>query len=162
MGNTTVMAHNLSPELLAQLYGQNSGDPFLTLLTLSHTSFSDIRLVNNTADIVSNGLTFTAYPFKLVLPRDDGDTSREINIDFDNVGLELVDIIRTVTDAIDIKLEMVLASIPNEIQMSFQELKIQSIVYNKHRISAKVFLDSFLNTEISSEKYTPSIYPGLF
>jgi hypothetical protein len=156
------MANNLSPQLLAQLYGQNSSDPFLTLLTLSHTSFSDIRLVNNTSDVTSNSLVYTAFPFKLVLPRDDGETSREITIDFDNVGLDLVEEIRTVTDFIDVKIELILSSIPDEVQMSFQELKIQNITYNKSRISAKLFLDTFLNTEMTSEKYTPTIFPGLF
>ncbi len=57
---------------------------------------------------------------------------------------------------------MVLASIPDAIQISFDELKIQSLSYNKTRITAKLFLDSFLNTEMTSERYTPSLFPGLF
>lgn len=157
------MSNQLSPELIAQLYSQESDDPFLTLLTLSHPSFSqDIRLVNNTENITSNGLEFTAFPMKIVLPRDDGESARDVTIEFDNVALELISEIRTVTDFINVKLEMVLASLPDAVQISFDELKIQSVTYNKTRVSAKLFLDSFLNTEISSEKYTPSNYPGIF
>lgn len=157
------MSNQLSPELLAQLYSQESNDPFLTLITLSHPSFpQDIRLVNNTENVTSNGLEFIAFPMKIVLPRDDGETNREVTIEFDNVSLELMTELRTVTTFIDVKLEMVLASIPDAVQMSFEELKIQSINYNKTRVSARLFMDSFLNTEISSEKYTPSNYPGIF
>lgn len=157
------MPNNLSPELLAQMFGQQSDDPFLTLVTLSHPDFAaDIRLVNNTANIISNGLEFQAFPMRIVLPRDDGESAREVSIEFDNVALELIDDIRAVTDFIDVRLEMVLASLPDAVQMSYDELKIHSINYNKSRISARLILDSFLNTEISSEKYTPTNYPGLF
>jgi hypothetical protein len=157
------MANNLSPEMMLQIFSQRSNDPFLTLLTLSHADFSsDIRLVNDVQDITSRDLEFIAFPFKLTLPKDDGEVSRDIQIEFDNVGLELIQPIRSVTTAIGVKLEMILASIPDEVQMSFEELTIQNISYSKRRISAKLFLDTFLNTEMTSEKYLPSIFPGLF
>lgn len=154
--------NNLSPELLAQLYSQESSDPFLTLLTLSHDSFDDIRLVNNTENVTSNGLVYQSFPFKLTLPVDDGETSRQVTIDFDNVGLELISEIRTVTDFIDVKLDMVLASLPDETQIEIGELKIQSISYNSTKVSAVLFLDNFLNTQISSERYSPTNFPGMF
>lgn len=154
--------NTLTSQLLAQIYSQESGDPFLTLVTLSHGDFDDIRLVNNTEDIVSNGLTYTAFPMKIGLPKDDGETTREVTIEFDNVALDLISEIRTVTDFINVKLEMVLASIPDAVQISFEELKIQSLTYNKSRVSARLFLDNFLGTELSSEKYTPTNFPGLF
>lgn len=156
------MANQLSNQLLKELFAQESGDPFLTLLTLSHPSFSTIYFVNNTEDIVSRGQTYTAFPMKLVLPKDDGESAREVSIEFDNVGLDLISEIRTVTTPIDVKLEMILASIPDDVQYSFEELKIQNIQYNKTRITARLFMDSFLNTEMTSEKYTPTLYPGVF
>lgn len=157
------MPNQLSPQLVAQLFAQRSGDPFLALLTLTHPSFSQpIYLVNNTEDIVSNGNTFVAFPFKFILPSDDAESTRELSLEFDNVSLELLDEIRSVTTSISLKLEMVLASIPDEIQYEFSELKISNITYNKNRISAKVFLDVFLSSEIPSEKYLPSNFPGLF
>lgn len=157
------MSNTLTPELLAQLYYQESQDVFLTLLTLSHPSFlSTVRLVNNSEDIISRGETFLAFPFKIRLPIDDGESSREVSIEFDNVSLEILDELRTVTTSIDVKLEMILASIPNEVQMSIEELKIQTVNYNRQTVSARLFLDSFLSTELNSEIYSPSLYPGIF
>lgn len=156
------MSNILSPEVLAQLYGQESNDPFLTLLTLSHADFDDIRLVNNTADVISNGLTYTAFPFKMTLPKDDGETNREVTIELDNTGLDLITAIRSVTDPIDVGIQLVLSSSPDSVQMSFQELKTSSISYDKNRVQARLFMDSFLNSELTSERYTPSIFPGLF
>jgi len=157
------MANSLTPELLAQLYNQESEDVFLTLLTLTHPSFAaPIRLVNNSVDIISRGDTFIAFPFKLKLPVDDGESAREVSIEFDNVSLEILDELRTVTTSIEVKMEMVLASIPDEVQISIEELKIQAVNYNKQVISARLFLDSFLTTELNSEIYSPTLYPGIF
>ena len=156
------MANTLSPELLAQLYYQESDDPFLLLVTLSHPSFTTIRLVNNSENIVSNGLTFQAFPMRIILPVDDGETNREAQIEFDNVSLEILNEVRTVTTFIDVKIEMVLASNPDEVQISLEELKIQSVSYDKQKVSARLFLDSFLTTALPSERYGATNFKGIF
>ena len=156
------MANSLTAELLAQMFGQVSDDPFLMLVTISHADFPPIYLVNNTVDQVSRGQVYTAFPMEITLPTDDGETTREVKIDFDNVSLELIDELRTVTTPMDVKIEMVLASDLDTVQLSLEELKLRSVTYDKQKISAKLYLDSFLNVELTSEKYTPTLYPGLF
>lgn len=157
------MPNQLSPQLLSQLFAQQSEDPILILLTLNHVSFgAPIRLVNNTENIVSRGNTFLSFPFKIVLPIDDGESAREVSLEIDNVSLELIDELRTVTSAIDVKIEAVLASLPNEVQIELEELKINNVSYNATKISANLFLDNFLATEMTSEKYLPLNFKGLF
>jgi len=157
------VANTLSPELLAQIFAQNSNDPFLTLVTLSHETFAeDIRLVNNSKDVTSRGNVFSAFPMKIRLPVDDGETARDFSIEFDNASLELIEEIRSVTNKINVKLEMILASIPDDVQMAFDDLVIAGVTYSAQRITAKIMLDSFLNVEMTSEKYTPSNFPGVF
>lgn len=155
--------NNLSPEVLAQLFAQDSTDPFLALVTLTHEDFDDpIRLVNNVVDIASRAEVYTAFPMKIRIPVDDGETARNFVIDFDNVSLMLVELIRTVTSPIGVKIEMILASMPDDVQISQEELLIQNITYNKNRITATIVLDTFLNTEVTSERYNPANFPGLF
>ena len=157
------MSNQLSNQLLAQLFAQGSGDPFLTLVTLSHASFSaPIRLVNNSVNIISRGDTYLAFPMKIKLPMDDGESAREVSIEFDNVSQYLLDGFRSVTTEIGVKIEMILASLPNDVQMSLEELKISSVSYSATRVSAKLMMDSFLHTEMTSEKYGPSNFRGLF
>jgi len=156
------MSNDLTPALLVQLYGQDSSDPFLMLVTLSHTSFGNICLVNNSENITSNSIIYTAFPMSIILPADDGEKSREVSIEFDNVSLELVNEIRTVTTPINIKVDMVLASNPNIVQISLDDLKVKNITYDKSRIRAKIIMDDFLSVELTSEKYNPSNFPGLF
>jgi len=156
------MSNSISPQLLAQMYGQEAADPFLMFLTISHADFPTIYLVNNTVDQVSRGITYTAFPMEITLPTDDGETTREVRIDFDNVSLELLDELRTVTTAMDVKIEMLLASDLDTVQLSLEELKLRNISYDKQKVSARLYMDSFLNVELTSEKYTPTLYPGLF
>jgi hypothetical protein len=157
------MANQLSPELLAEMFGQESADPFLMLVTLTHPTFDQtFYLVNNTVDIVSRGQTYRAFPMLIKLPADDGESAREVDIEFDNVSLELIGELRSITSPMEAKIEMILASTPDEVQISLEELKLKGITYDKNRIKARLILDNFLNTEMTSERYTPTIFPGIF
>lgn len=157
------MANQISQALLSQLLARESGDPVLTLLTLNHPSFpAPLRFVNNNADIVSGGLLFLAFPFRITLPTDDGEKAREVDLVMDNVSLEVIGSLRSVTEEIPAKVEVILASLPNEIQMSIEGLVIRNISYNSKSITAKLGQDSFMFTELTSERYTPGKFPGLF
>jgi uncharacterized protein DUF1833 len=155
------MPNQITDALRAQFFAQESNDPFLMLVTLENSSFI-LRLVNNSSDIVSGGHTYTAFPMKIRLPIDDGQTSRDIQIDFDNVSLEMIRNIRSVTEAISVRIDMILASMPDVIQMTIDNLSIGNITYNAKRITAAIVMDNFLSVEMTSERYTPSNYPGLF
>jgi hypothetical protein len=155
--------NTLTAQMLTEIYGQQSGDAFLTLLTITHDTLpTPIRLVNNTEQIISNGQTYSAFPFKIVLPVDDGESLREVALELDNTSLELINLLRTVTDPLDVNLKMILASIPNDIQYELGELKIGSITYDKSNITAKLYQDNFMSSGLTSERYTPQNFPGLF
>lgn len=156
------MARELSDNLLSQMNSESSIDPFLALITLSHESFDTLYLVNNTESIVSRGNTYNPFPVKVKLPTDDGETQREVSLVLDNVSLELIEEIRTPTTPIECKVEMILASNPDIVEISYDELKIKNVSYTKQNISAKLYLDDFLDTELTSEKYTPTSFPGIF
>ena len=155
---------NLSSNLLAQLYTENSDDPFLSLFTLNHPDWVEpLYLVNNTVEIVSNGKTFVPFPLKLTLPTDDGESIRKVEIEFDNVSRDLIEEIRSVTDTkINVSIQLVLASNPDFIEIELIELSIKTITYNATSIRATLYLDDFLNTEITSERYAPTNFPGIF
>ncbi len=157
------MSNTLSPELLAQIFGQQADDCFLILLTITHPSLpTPIRFVNNVENITSNGDEYEAFPFKITLPMDDGESAREVAVEFDNVSLELVTELRTITDPLDVNLKMILGSIPDDIQLELAELKIGSVNYDQHKITGKMYQDNFMSSAMTSEKYTPLNFPGLF
>lgn len=151
----------LSTDVKKQLFAQESDDPFLTLVTLSNPAFIQ-RLVNNSKDISSRGFTYTAFPMKITLPVDDGETARGFTIAFDNTSLALITALRTVTGDIGVTIEMVLASMPDVVQLSFDGLSLDTVTYDASTLTATIIMDNFLTVAMTSELYTPSIYPGLF
>lgn len=158
------MSRELSPKLLAQIFAESSDDPFLALFTLTHPSWSEIiYLVNNTESVTSNGNVFEPFPVRLTLPVDDGESIRKVTIELDNVSQELIEEIRSVTDTnIDVTIELVLASDPDVVELDITGLSIKSVDYDATAIRASLYLDDFLNTEITSEKYNTTNFPGIF
>jgi hypothetical protein len=148
--------------MLNQLFAAQSDDPFLMLVEISHPSFATLYFVNNTVNITSRGQEYLAFPMEIGLPADNPESNREVSIAFDNASLELIEEIRSVTSPMDVKIEMILASDPDTVEIELGELKIRGLTYNKSRIEARLYMDDFLNTELSSEKYTPSNFPGIF
>lgn len=157
------MANDLSTLLKEQLYGQVSDDPFLALFTLNHPSFAaPFRLVNNSEDIISRGETFQFYPVSVVLPDDNTESARQVRLRLDNIDLTIISELRKVTTPISVKLEMVLASDPDTVQYSLDELSLRNISYDLNYINATLALDDFLSVGLTSERYTATRYPGIF
>lgn len=157
------MANDITNELKAQLFGQVSSDPFLALFTFTHPNFSsDIRLVNNAEDIISNGNTFTAFPIQVVLPPDDQEAAREVQIQMDNIDLSIITELRQVTSPVEASVQMILASDPDTVQLSLEELKLKNINYNEKNITASLMMDDFLGVGLTSERYNPDNFPGIF
>jgi len=155
------VANELTAELKAQIFAQQSGDPYLTLVTLSGPNFT-YRLVNNTVDIVSNGQTFQAFPMRVRLPTDDGESSRDFQLEFDNASLLLVVALRSITEPFNCQIDMILASMPDVIQSSVSDLLVRVVSYDGKKVIARIVLDNFLASAAPSERYTPSTFPGMF
>ena len=98
----------------------------------------------------------------VTLSEDAEDVERTVSIVFDNVSLALIEQMRVSTNPLDAKIDMILASMPDDIQISIPDLKIRNVIYDAQTIKATLYVDDILNTGLPDEKYTPSSHPGLF
>jgi hypothetical protein len=152
-----------SSAFVEAVVSQNTDQVFLFLLTLNHTDLTNpILVVNNTENITSNGNVYTAFPFNLVLPQDDGESLPQVVITLSNVSLEFIDEIRGLNGALDVKLDVILASSPNTIEMSIDGMKTYTISYDAQNIQATCQIEDVLNMSFPNELYLPSNFPGLF
>ena len=136
---------------------------FVCLMTFSHKSFAqDVLFVNNTERVISRGKTFEATAITLTLPADDGKREPQCDLDVDNVSLELVEDLRTVTDPIDVKFEMVFTEYPDIVEYSLLDLKMVSVSVTSNKVSAKLMLNDLLNMNFPSFTYNPVDFAGLF
>jgi len=142
---------------------QNTDEVFLWLLTIEHQeSSTTFRLVNNLDDIVSRGNTYMAFPFQFVLPEDDGETLPTIQISIDNVSLELIEIIRTYGTGITITAEIIMASMPNAVEYSIDDLSLVDATYNSQSITLTAQIQDLLNQRFPADDYLPRTFPGMF
>lgn len=153
----------LSQKLIKAVLEQDTGEVFLLLLTFDHKSFpSPIRLVNNLEDIRSRGDLYQAFPLELTLPPDDGDTLPTVQITCQNASLELIDEIRSVQGPMSVRIELIMASTPDWVEASIEDLRVASVQYDKSAIQMTCTVDDLLNTSFPKERYLPSNFPGLF
>lgn len=142
---------------------QNTDEVFLWLLTIEHAASSTVfRLVNNLDDVVSRGNTYMAFPFQFVLPEDDGETLPTIQISVDNVSLELIDIIRTYGSGITITSEIILASAPNTVEYSIEDLTLIDATYNQQSLTLTAQIQDLLNQRFPADDFLPRTFSGMF
>lgn len=154
---------NLSQKLIEAALSPNTGEVALFLLTFDHVTFTTpIRLVNNLDDISSRGNNYQAFPLDLVLPPDDGDTLPQVQITCQNASLELIDEIRKVPGPMSVKIELILASSPDYIEASIENMRVASVNYDKTTVQMICTVDDLLNTSFPKHKFLPSSHPGLF
>ena len=58
------MSRSITTTAMREVYASETGAVFLTLLQIIHSTITTIYLVNNMVDVVYDGVTYTAYPFK--------------------------------------------------------------------------------------------------
>lgn len=145
------------------LLEQNTDEVFLWLLTIEHQeSSTTFRLVNNLDDVVSRGDTYMAFPFQFVLPEDDGETLPTIQISVDNVSLELIEIVRTYGTGITITAEIIMASAPDNVEYSIDDLSLVDATYNSQSITLTAQIQDLLNQRFPADDYLPRTFPGMF
>jgi len=155
---------SLSSPARRSLHAQETGEVWLALLTISHPDIADgpIRVVDNTVDVVSRGDTYVAWPFDWTLPTDAEDV-------FPDVALTISNVDRRVTEAIDaletpptMTFEVVLASSPDLVEMSLEDIELRSAKTTILTISGKAVFDPALNDNYPPDLITPATFPGVF
>ncbi|CAB4130462.1 Domain of unknown function DUF1833 [uncultured Caudovirales phage] len=156
------MSRAFSSNATASLHSQETGEVWLVLLTLSHADLgTPIRVVNNNEDITSRGNLFQSFPFDIVLPGQDADSPAKAVLRFDNVDRTAITAIRSLTSAPSIALEIVLASSPDTVELSFPGLTLRNVNYDASQIEGELYFEA-LYTEPITLTMTPSRFPGLF
>lgn len=156
------MPRTLSNAALASMNAQASSDVWLVLLTLSHATLATpIRLANNNEDVVSRGNTFIAFPFEVELPGEDPDQPPKAMLRIDNVDRRVVQTIRSIVAPPTVTLEVILASAPDNVEVSFTNMTLRNAQYDASTVSGELTFDA-IYTEPVSLTMTPNRFPGMF
>jgi len=107
----------LTPAAIAEINKLASGGVFLWLLAVTHPDLSPLYLVNNTKDITSNGIIYTAFPFTIKLMDEVRNQFTSASLMLSNVDLEAVKRLRSISAEAPATFtaSLILASQPNSI-----------------------------------------------
>ena len=124
------MPRSLSAAAVSSLNTPQTGEVWLVLLTISNASMTTIRVVNNTEDIVSRGNTYQAFPFEMELPGEDPDSPSSARLRIDNVDKRIVEAVRSISTPPEVTIEVILASQPDTVEISYANLTLRSVEYD--------------------------------
>jgi hypothetical protein len=152
----------MRPTTIPAIQSVSSDIVLLALLTFTLPGQPTLRVVNNTEDVTSRGNIFTAYPFTLSLPADDGDSLPSLSIQISNVSQELVEYLRLLPEPPVVLLEVVSNVDFNVVEKAVGFLKLSSVNYDALTITLAMQLDNFLARRFPKEDYIPATFPALF
>lgn len=156
------MARSLSNAATTSIHAQETGEVWLVLLTISHSTLpTPIRVVNNNEDITSRGNIYQAFPFEIILPSQDPDGIPRASLRFDNVDRTAISIIRGVEFPPNVTIEVILASQPDTIEVSFPNLTLRNVKYDAEAIEGELLFENLFSEPVTLTM-TPSRFPGLF
>lgn len=152
----------MSTSAVQALMAQETDAVFLILLTIEHGSLATpIRVVNNNVNIVSRGNTYQAFAFDITLPNDDkGLPVAKLTID--NIGLELIETIRTIKSNPTVTIEIILANSPDTVELAIYDMTLKSVQFNAYTVSGDLIVEDILNQPLHGSMIDSSQYRGLF
>jgi hypothetical protein len=153
----------LSAAAKEALYLPSTDAVFLPLLTITSADIdAPLYLVSNTVDIVSNGNTFTAYPFAIDLPPQDDEVTIGTQISIDNIDRQIMTTLRQITDVPQISLSIVLASSPDTLERGPLPFDLASVDYDAMSITGSLTFDAIFDEPSPAYAITPADFPGMF
>lgn len=161
------MPRIVSSEMLQAMYSQETGEAIIVLLTIDHADLlQPLRVTSDGADTVSNGNTFTSFPFDFVVPNEPEDgRSPRTRVQISNVDRQIVEALRGIGaengpptfDAMIVR-----ASEPDQIEAQWPQFTLREGIYDGMWVSGELSLDDILQVRYPADSYMPSLFPGLF
>lgn len=158
----------LSLKAMQALYAQETGEVLVSLITITHPQLaSPLRLCNDykpgNTPTISRNMSFLYFPFDATFPLDRSDQPPQAKITADVVDRSVITALRAipVTTPAMLKLELVLASQPDIVEVSFN-FTVRNVQYDALTVTATLGYELFLSEPYPGDACTPANMPGIF
>lgn len=147
----------------AALAAQETDDVFLILVALTHETMSPQYFVNNTTDIVSQGIHYQAFPVDVLLPDDRDDEISRVRLTIDNIDRRVVEAVRSISSPARITISVIRAAEPDVIIDGPIACILRNVSIDALVISGDLWPhDDIQNEPIPQHAFTPANFPGMF
>lgn len=159
--------------MLEAMAAPETGEAFVILLTVDHadladplyfstdptTRQSDTPLVYKT---VSRGRDYIYVPMEIVLPDEKTDAPPAAQIRISNVGRDMVELLRSITSPPSVVMEVILASDPDEVAISYPAFDLVQSEGDESSIRFTLSIDALVTEPFPAGSFNPSGFPSLF
>lgn len=163
----------MSPAVLRAMFGSESDDTLIVLLTITSPGVDPIRVADNWTqrlseddeDILygvrSRGEDYLFLPIEPTLPTEEEAAPRS-SITIRDLTQRLIPVFRTISTAPSVLMELVLYSTPDVVEASFPGLLLSNVSYDADSISADLTVESMAIEPFPAHTITPAHFPGSF
>lgn len=166
----------MSAEALKQIFSPDADSDLITLLTISNANTGEViarvadnyvqRLSETDTDIVygvvSGGNDFIFLPMQITLPTEEDGQAPRCSITMYDVTRYLIPIVRTITEAPRVMLQLVLSKSPNVVEIEFTDFYISNFNYNADSVTGELSMTDYDTEPFPKDSFTPISFPGLF
>lgn len=164
---------NLSLNMRTALFAQESGEVPVFLLTITHPALAAPILLSTDPSTrlsstplsygtVSRGLTFLYAGVEVSLPDEQDRAAPASKLIVSNVTRDLVPLARSVSTPPSVKIEAVLLSAPDTVEMSWPAFDMSNLSYDAATLTFDLTIDALVTESFPSGKFDPASFPGLF
>ena len=145
------------------MHAPQAGEAFLILVEITHADLaSPIRLVNYLTNVVSDGDTYTAYPFAIEFPEESADAPPAATLTVDNVSREITDALLGLDTSPDVSMKVVLASSPDTVEAGPVFMKLHVMPWTAFAVTGRLGPEGVLDEPYPADTFNPVQWPALF
>ncbi len=162
----------LSLNLREALFAEGSSEVLVFLLTITHEDLEDpiylatdgVRLSEDPLvyGFVSRGTTYLCAGVDVTIPDEQDKAAPTSKLVIANVTRDLVPLARSVQTPPQVKIEAVLASAPDDVEMTWPAMDMSSLRYDASFLEFDLTMDSLTTEPYPSGTFSPAGFPGLF
>jgi hypothetical protein len=163
----------LSLNFRRALFAQESGEVPIFLLTITHpllaspillstdatTRITTVPLVYGT---ISRSQTFLYAGVSVQLPDEQDRQAPAAKLIIENVTRDLIPTARSIASPASVKIEAVLASAPDTVELTFPALDMSNLQYDQATLQFDLTMDALVTEPFPAGTFGPANFPALF
>ncbi|MEN6535654.1 MAG: DUF1833 family protein [Bryobacteraceae bacterium] len=163
----------LSLDFRKALFSQESGEVPIFLLTITHPSLADPIYLSTdpterfSSDPVmyrtqSRSIDFLYAGVDVTIPDEQDKSPPASKLTIENVTRDLVPLARSVSTPPSVKIEVVLASDLDTVEVTWPALDMSNLTYDASQLVFDLTMDALVTEPYPSGTFSPASFPGLF
>lgn len=124
------------------------------------------RISETTEDVMygvtSRSKNYIFLPLEITLPQEDEAQAPRSTIVIRDATRYVTPIIRELTEPPKVKLELVLSSTPDTVEVSFDGFYVVNFTYNRDQVTCELQMVNYEREPFPMHSFSPTTFPGLF